>query len=103
MRRNLFCLYKAHITLGYDPDYIEDILEEKKQKRDALTRRISKREAEMALDLRRPTYIRVRKIHLHPDTLDYYRLPWEYDPVSLHADPNDSKTDDCNRMTQTTY
>lgn len=38
----------------------------------------------MALQLSRPTYIRVQKRHLLPYTLDVYNLPWEWDP-------NDSK------------
>jgi hypothetical protein len=34
------------------------------------------------MDLSRPTYIKVRRRYLHPDTLDCYQLPWEYDIVS---------------------
>lgn len=32
------------------------------------------------LNVFRPTYIRVRTVHLLPETLEAYRLPWEYDP-----------------------
>ena len=32
--------------------------------------------------LNRPTYIKVHRRHLDPDTLDVYQLPWEYDDVS---------------------
>jgi hypothetical protein len=34
------------------------------------------------MDLSRPTYIKVRRRYLHPDILDQYQLPWEYDKVS---------------------
>lgn len=33
------------------------------------------------LDLTRPTYIKVHRKHLSPDTLDAYGLPWEFDEV----------------------
>ena len=34
------------------------------------------------LALSRPTYIKVHRRHLDPDTLDVYQLPWEWDDVS---------------------
>jgi len=34
------------------------------------------------VDVNRPTYIRVHRSHLCPDTLDAYNLPWEWDSVS---------------------
>lgn len=34
------------------------------------------------MDLTRPTYIKVHRKHLSPDTLDIYDLPWEWDDVS---------------------
>lgn len=34
----------------------------------------------MAIALARPTYIRVQVKHLLPETLNEYKLPWEYDP-----------------------
>ena len=33
------------------------------------------------MDLSRPTYIKVHRKHLSPDTLDAYDLPWEWDDV----------------------
>ena len=33
-------------------------------------------------DLTRPTYIKVHRKHLSPETLDEYNLPWEWDEVS---------------------
>jgi hypothetical protein len=37
---------------------------------------------EWQLDSLRPTYIKVHKKYLLPETLDVYRLPWDYDSVS---------------------
>ena len=37
---------------------------------------------EWAIDLSRPTYIKVNRKYLLPDTLDAYQLPWEWDKVS---------------------
>ena len=34
------------------------------------------------MDLTRPTYIKVHRKHLSPDTLDLYDLPWEWYDVS---------------------
>jgi hypothetical protein len=34
------------------------------------------------LDVNRPTYIKVYRKYLSPDTLDAYNLPWEWDSVS---------------------
>lgn len=35
------------------------------------------------MDLSRPTYIKVHRKYLSPDTLDAYDLPWEWDDVGL--------------------
>ncbi len=35
------------------------------------------------VDLMRPTYIKVNRKHMSPETLDAYGLPWEWDEVSL--------------------
>lgn len=32
------------------------------------------------MDVSRPTYIKVHRKHLSPETLDVYELPWEWDP-----------------------
>lgn len=58
--------------LGYSPEYIDEILHKKKKERETL-----------AIDLHRPTFIKVHRKYLHPDTLDYYGLPWEWDSVSF--------------------
>ncbi|KIW13701.1 hypothetical protein PV08_08892 [Exophiala spinifera] len=58
------------MNAGYSPEYIEEILHKKKQE---------KANKALAIDLQRPTYIKVNRKYLHPDTLDYYGLPWEWD------------------------
>ncbi|KAL8817566.1 MAG: hypothetical protein Q9223_003629 [Gallowayella weberi] len=39
------------------------------------------------VNLNRPTYIKVHRKHLSPDTLDAYDLPWEWDDVSNFSFP----------------
>jgi hypothetical protein len=34
------------------------------------------------LDVNRPTYIKINREYLSPETLDAYNLPWEWDLVS---------------------
>lgn len=64
---------------GYSDESIERILgkEGKGQKEGQLKIK----------DLTRPTYIKVHRKHLSPDTLDAYSLPWEWDEVSLAVPP----------------
>jgi hypothetical protein len=57
---------------GYSPEYIEEVLHKKKAERATAT---------LAIDLHRPTFIKVNRKYLHPDTLDHYGLPWEWDAV----------------------
>jgi len=57
---------------GYSPEYIEEVLHKKKEEKTTL-----------AIDLHRPTYIKVNRKYLHPDTLDAYGLPWEWDGVRI--------------------
>lgn len=53
---------------GYSEEHIEAILTKAKKPK--------------AKALSRPTYIKVHKKHLSPETLDAYKLPWEWDDVS---------------------
>ena len=39
------------------------------------------------LDLTRPTYTKVHRKHVSPDTLDMYQLPWEWDEVGFDPHP----------------
>lgn len=59
---------------GYSLEHIEEVLHRKREKN---------KERDWAIDVSRPTYIKVRRKYLHPDTLDAYHLPWEWDSVSL--------------------
>lgn len=60
---------------GYSEESIEKILQKGEKG--------SKHEGQkQIMDLRRPTYIKVQRKHLSPETLDVYELPWEWDPVS---------------------
>ena len=34
------------------------------------------------LSLSRPTYVKIHRKHLDPETLNIYHLPWEWDAVS---------------------
>ena len=71
-------LYQARVRAefaakGYSEESITKFLkkEEKHKKKEVL-------------DLSRPTYIKVDRKYLSPDTLDAYELPWEWDDVSIH-------------------
>lgn len=59
---------------GYSDKSIERILEKEKGGNSGQMK---------IMDLTRPTYIKVHRKHLSPDTLDAYDLPWEWDDVSL--------------------
>ena len=61
------------IKAGYSEDSIEKTLKGKREKED---------NGKKIMDLTRPTYIKVHRKHLSPDTLDLYDLPWEWDDVS---------------------
>lgn len=58
---------------GYSDESIEEILE-----KDGTGKEVQKK----IVNLKRPTYIKVNRKHLSPDTLDAYSLPWEWDDVS---------------------
>ena len=61
------------IKAGYSEDTIEKTLKGKEEKGGRNTK---------GMELTRPTYIKVHRKHLSPDTLDLYDLPWEWDEVS---------------------
>lgn len=58
---------------GYSENSIEQILQ-----KDGTGMEVQKK----MVNLKRPTYIKVNRKHLSPDTLDAYSLPWEWDDVS---------------------
>ena len=59
---------------GYSDESIERIL--------AKEGKCEKEGQKKIADFSRPTYIKVHRKHLSPDTLDAYSLPWELDEVS---------------------
>lgn len=61
---------------GYSDESIERILENKGK-----ADRGGHEGQKKIMDLARPTYIKVHRKHLSPDTLDAYDLPWELDDV----------------------
>ena len=69
---------KAFGQAGYDEESIEEILKKgEKGKEHGHGKEIKIK------DLTRPTYIKVHRKHLSPETLDEYKLPWEWDEVSF--------------------
>ena len=64
------------LKAGYSEESIEKTLKGKINSAD-------KSEGRDIVDLTRPTYVKVHRKHLSPDTLDLYGLPWEWDRVSL--------------------
>lgn len=62
---------------GYEEEDIAKILKGEKDKEHGGHGKQKK-----IMDLSRPTYIKVHRKHLSPDTLDEYELPWEWDEVS---------------------
>lgn len=65
---------KTFRDAGYSDESIERML--------ANEGKGEKEEKKKIMDLTRPTYIKVHRKHLSPDTLDAYSLPWEWDEVS---------------------
>lgn len=56
---------------GYSEAHIDTILREKRENIDEVRHDIS-------LDPARPTWVKVNRKYLHPDTLEAYNLPWEF-------------------------
>ena len=63
---------------GYDEESIEKILKKGEKGKDHGHGKEIK-----IKDLTRPTYIKVHRKHVSPETLDEYNLPWEWDEVSF--------------------
>jgi hypothetical protein len=61
------------LAAGYSQSTIESIIKKKKEK---------ERDNRQAIDMARPTFIRVHTKYLSSATLEHFNLPWEYDRVS---------------------
>ncbi|RMZ89306.1 hypothetical protein DV736_g3482, partial [Chaetothyriales sp. CBS 134916] len=57
---------------GYSDERIDRVLHDKRKSRDD-------GDNSWAIDLSRPTFIKVSRKYLSPDTLDHFNLPWEWD------------------------
>jgi hypothetical protein len=58
---------------GYTEAQAEAVLQKRKKENE------KKHQNTMAIDLSRPTWIKVKRKWLLPETLDHYYLPWEWD------------------------
>ena len=62
---------------GYDEESIDEILKKgEKEKEHGHGKEIK------ISDLRRPTYIKVHRKHMSPETLEWYNLPWHWNEVN---------------------
>ncbi|KAL2059677.1 hypothetical protein ABVK25_000970 [Lepraria finkii] len=65
---------------GYDEESIEKVL----KKGENQGEEGHKNKEKMIMDLRRPTFVKVHRKHISPDTLDEHDLPWEWDTRDLN-------------------
>ena len=72
--------YQTFGAAGYSKQSVEDILNKAEKGKKS-------KHSNQIMDLSRPTYIKVNKKYLSPDTLDEYDLPWKWDEVSFHPYP----------------
>ncbi len=63
---------------GYDEEDVEKMLKRGEKEKEHGGHGKQKK----IMDLSRPTYIKVHRKHLSPETLDEYELPWGWDEVS---------------------
>lgn len=75
-------MHKRLAKFGFQENQIEAMIDQEKAKK--LPAGYSPRAAitSTALTISKPTYIKIHKDHLSVETLKYYRIPYEYDPVS---------------------
>ena len=63
---------KTFVEAGYDDEDIEKILKREDKEKHGHGKQ------KAIMDLSRPTYVKVHRKHLSPETLDEYDLPWEW-------------------------
>ena len=76
---------RQFLAAGYSEAHIESILREKRKKVEDNT---------LAMDLSRPTWIKVNRKHLVPETLEAYNLPWDFYEV---LEPSSTRFPSTNR------
>ena len=69
---------KTFGQVGYDDESIEKLL----KKAEGGGKEKGHKREKLIMDLRRPTFVKVHRKHICPDTLDEYDLPWDWDTVS---------------------
>lgn len=80
-------LKDMYLARGYSEESIENMIEdaEKKNKGHGISHdntMVKITDQTKVVDLNKPTYIKVHRKYLSPDTLDAYNLPWDWDDVS---------------------
>ncbi|KAI4171009.1 MAG: hypothetical protein LQ343_004546 [Gyalolechia ehrenbergii] len=77
-------LKDMYLARGYSEESIENMIEdaEKKNKGHGISHdntMVKITDQTKVVDLNKPTYIKVHRKYLSPDTLDAYNLPWDWD------------------------
>lgn len=93
-------LKKMYLAQGYSEESIEIMIKDAENKQKGShgghsPHALGGHEGAMApinvhtnvVNLSKPTYLKVHRKHLSPDTLDAYDLPWEWDEVSFSSTP----------------
>lgn len=84
-------LKDMYLAQGYSEESIEIMIKDAEEKKKNKGHHSPKgtdivkitTEQTKVMDLSRPTYIKVNRKYLSPETLDAYGLPWEWDDVSF--------------------
>ena len=79
---------KTFEKVGYDEESIQRVLE-KAEKGEKIHHKKGKEN--QIMDLRRPTFVKVHRKHISPETLDAFDLPWQWDTVILLPSPIHNK------------
>ena len=70
---------KTFGEVGYDEESIQKVLEKAEKGGGKLLHK--KEKDKLIMDLRRPTFVKVHRKHISPETLDAFDLPWQWDTV----------------------
>ncbi len=82
---------KTFGEVGYDEESIDKLL----KKAEKGGKGHHKEKDNRIMDLRRPTFVKVHRKHISPETLDEYELPWQWDTVRLPPFLSDNDVLDC--------
>ena len=73
---------KTFTEVGYDEESINKVLKKAEE-----GGKLHKKDKDKILSLRRPTFVKVHRKHISPETLDAFDLPWSWDTVHLPLPP----------------